>query len=230
MQLFLDVFGVDRIEAVLADREFIGDKWLDWLCSKGIKYAIRIKEGGQYISNSKGEFVKAKQLLQSLPAGQSIALGKRILGKGSKSQHNLSAYRCPKTAELLVVVHDAEIAQPCELYKYRWQIETMFKAFKSSGFNMQATHITDSLRLQNLFSVMAIAFTIAYDIGDKCESEKPQKIKKHGYKPKTTFRLGLDIMLNWINNQKNKLIIELKKTMRKAIHCWDSECREKNVL
>ena len=36
----------------------------------------------------------------------------------------------------------------------------MFKAFKSSGFNMEATHLVDYDRLNTLFSVMAIAFCI----------------------------------------------------------------------
>ena len=184
---------------------------------------MRIKEEGQYISNSRGIFVKAKQLLHSLPIGCSINLGKRILGKSSKSYHHLSAYRCSKTAELLVVVHSSNIESPCDLYKYRWQIETMFKAFKSSGFNMEATHITDSLRLETLFSVMAIAFVVAYDIGDEYEKANPQKIKKHGYKSKATFRIGLDLILNWMINCKNKLIEEIRKIIKKAGSYWDSK-------
>lgn len=177
---------------------------------------MRTKEEGQYIKNSRGVFVKAKQLLRSLPVGHEINLGKRILGKNSKDYHYLSACKCPKTAELLVVVHSDDIKSPCNLYKYRWQIETMFKAFKSSGFNMQDTHITDSLRLETLFSIMAIAFTIAYDIGDEYEKEHPQKIKKHGYKSKATFRIGLDLILNWSINCKNILIRELKRIAKKA--------------
>lgn len=223
IELFINVFGKDKIESILADREFIGDKWLDWLELENIKFVMRIKEEGQYISNSRGMFVKAKQLLCSLTVGQEVSLGKRTLGKSSKSKHYLSAYRCSKTAELLVVVHSKNLESPCSLYKYRWQIETMFKAFKSSGFNMEDTHITDSLRLETLFSVMAIAFVVAYDIGDKYEKEHPQTLKNHGYKPKATFRIGLDLILNWINTCKSKLIRELKGIARKAGSYWDSE-------
>jgi hypothetical protein len=211
---------------ILGDREFIGDNWLNWLESKDIKYVMRTKEEGQYISNARGMFVKAKQLLHSLPVGQKINLGRRILGKSSKSYHFLSAYKCPKTAELLVVVHSKNIDWACELYKYRWQIETMFKAFKTSGFNMEDTHITDSLRLETLFSVMAIAFTIAYEIGDQYEKEHPQKIKKHGYKQKSTLKIGLDLMLNWWINCKNKLVLELKRIAKRAGNYWVGEVME----
>jgi hypothetical protein len=184
---------------------------------------MRIKEEGQYITNSRGMFVKARQLLCSLAVGQEVNLGKRTLCKSSKSKHYLSAYRCPKTAELLVVVHSRNLESPCSLYQYRWQIETMFKAFKSSGFNMEDTHITDSLRLETLFSVMAIAFVIAYDIGDEYEKDHPQTLKKHGYKPKATFRIGLDLIFNWLMNYKNKLIRELKRIAKKASDYWVGE-------
>lgn len=216
VELFIKSFGKEKIDVIFGDREFIGDKWLNWLESENIKYVIRVKEEGQYISNSRGKFIKAQQLLHSLKAGASINLGARILGKASKSKHFLSAYRCPKTLLLLVVVHSKTVKTPCHLYKYRWQIETMFKAFKSSGFNMEDTHITDYRRLSTLFGVMAIAFAIAYDIGDKREKEHQQILKKHGYKQKATFRIGLDLILHWFMNCKNKLIREFKRIVAKV--------------
>jgi len=42
-------------------------------------------------------------------------------------------------------------------YKERWQIETMFKAMKSSGFYLEDTHLTDLERLSKLLAVVAIA-------------------------------------------------------------------------
>ena len=219
----MKVFSKEKIGIILGDREFIGDNWLNWLENKNISYVMRTKEKGQYISNSRGKLVKAKQLLHSLPSGKSINLGKRILGKSSKSHHYLSAHRCYKTGELLVVVHSKNIESPCELYKYRWQIETMFKAFKSSGFNMEDTHITDPNRLETLFAIIAIAFAISYEIGDEYEKLHPQKIKKHGYKQRSTFRIGMDLIINWGINYKNKLIWRLKKIMKRACYYWDGE-------
>ena len=216
IELFISVFGKEKIELILADREFIGDKWLSWLKSEGLKFAIRIKESGQYITNSKGEFVKAKQLLYSLPCGQYVNLGKRILGKSSNKRYNLSAYRCSKTAELLVVVHSSELKNPCYLYSYRWQIETMFKAFKSSGFNIENTRIADYERLETLLSVMAIAFVISYEIGDNEENKNPPKLKKHGYKPISTIKLGINLIKNWIFNKKRVLINKLKQIAKKV--------------
>ena len=127
----------------------------------------------------------------------------------------MTAYREPKTFELIIVVHSDSLKESAiNIYSYRWQIETMFKVFKSSGFKMEDTHIKDSEKLETLFSIMAIAFTISYEIGDKYEIINSQKIKKHGYKQKSTPRIGLDLILNWTNNCKNKLINALKKIFR----------------
>ena len=42
--------------------------------------------------------------------------------------------------------------------KQRWQIETLFKGLKSSGFNIEDTLVTDLERLGKLFLLTMIAF------------------------------------------------------------------------
>ena len=177
---------------------------------------MRIKESGQYIANAKGELVKAKQLFYSLPKGHYVKLGLRRLNKTSKCSYHLSAHRCPKTAELLVVVHSSDLKTPCSLYNYRWQIETMFKAFKTSGFNMEDSKVVNYDKLETLFSVMAIAFAISYEIGDNYEQKYPQKLKKHGYKQISTIKLGINLIKNWFFNHKKVLIDKLWKIARRV--------------
>lgn len=217
IELFISVFGKEKIGVLLADREFIGDPWLKWLKQEEISYCIRIKEAGQYISNSKGEMVMAADLLHHLKPGETISLGARRLGKASNSKHHLSASRQPKTGELLVVVHSGNLNEPCQLYKYRWQIETMFKAFKSSGFNLEDTRVTSYERLETLIAVMTIAFTISYEIGDAYEADHPQKLKKHGYKAVSTYRIGINLIKNWIFNGVWILMQIIKEIMSRII-------------
>jgi hypothetical protein len=216
VELFIQVFGLNKIEVLLGDREFIGDLWLNWLEEQGISYVMRIKEAGQYISNSRGMMVMAKDLLHNLRPGEKINLGKRRLGKDSKTTHHLSAYRHHKTGELLVVVHSSNITNACELYKYRWQIETMFKAFKSSGFNLEDTKVVNYDKLETLISVMMIAFTISYEVGDDYEDDHPQKLKKHGYKAVSTYKIGINLIKNWLFNCWVNLVRMMKKILMKT--------------
>jgi hypothetical protein len=51
-------------------------------------------------------------------------------------------------------------------YKQRWQGRALFGGLKSSGFNIEDTHVTDLKRLEKLFSLTMIAFVWCYKIGD----------------------------------------------------------------
>jgi len=41
-----------------------------------------------------------------------------------------------------------------EIYRQRGQIETMFKAMKSAGFNIEATHLSDIERIEKLLLIV----------------------------------------------------------------------------
>jgi hypothetical protein len=78
------------------------------------------------------------------------------------------------------------------VYKDRWQIETMFKGLKSSGFNIECTHLTDLYRISKLLCVLCLAFIWAYLTGIyKHNFIAPIKIKKHGRRAYSFFKYGL---------------------------------------
>ena len=129
MECFIEVFGITRIKALTADREFIGTQWLRWLQEQNIKYVIRLRDSGQYISNSRGRMVKAHDLFRPLPIGTQVNLSQRKVGKKGDA-FDLVGVR-NKKGELAVLIYSSSIKDPVEIYAQRWQIETMFKAFKS---------------------------------------------------------------------------------------------------
>lgn len=65
MQRFIDCFGTACIEALLADREFIGEKWFAWLTNNKIPFCIRIKQNLD-ISVIAGKGKPAKWLFRNL--------------------------------------------------------------------------------------------------------------------------------------------------------------------
>lgn len=92
-------------------------------------------------------------------------------------------------------------------YKQRWQIEMSFKAIKSSGFDMEKTHLQNHDRIKNLLLLVMIAFVWCYKVGIYLHKYiAPIKIKKHGRKAKSIFKYGLSyvasILLNAHSNDE----------------------------
>ncbi|WP_337969252.1 transposase [Rickettsia tamurae] len=204
MECFLEVFDKDRIEALTADREFIGKEWLSWLRTNQIRYVFRVRENRQYISNARGKMVKIQELFRPLAIGSHVSLSQRRIDTKGEI-FNVVGIR-NKKSELAVLIHSDEIKNPAEIYAQRWQIETMFKAFKSAGFNCEATHITNDLRLDTLMQILSIAFCLAYQTGEIIVLDKPIVIKKHGYRQNSIFRVGLDTLVNILYNISTQLV------------------------
>jgi transposase len=93
--------------------------------------------------------------------------------------------------ELQIIVSFNKPDQAQSLYEERWQIETAFRALKSSGFNIEDTHLTDMERIAKLLALVMVAFVWAYKTGIFLDKIRPIKIKKHGRRAKSLFKYGL---------------------------------------
>jgi len=162
--------------------------------------------------------VKINALLRSLQNSETVSLCVRKVGKVQKQPYPVTALRNSR-GELVVVIHSVSIKKPLEIYKKRWEIETMFKAFKSSGFDMEATHMIDPDRLNTLFAVMAIAFCLAYKTGVIIAETEQIPIKSHGRRAKSILRTGLDTIQNLLANLSQtyqQFIVLLAKILEKG--------------
>jgi hypothetical protein len=86
----------------------------------------------------------------------------------------------------------------------------MFKALKSSGFNLEDIHLKDADRIAKLVSMVFIAFIWCYKVGiylDACV--KPITIKKHVYRVKSLFKYGLEYIASILLKPKNQLDINI---------------------
>lgn len=197
MQRFISLFGIDSIDCLLADREFIGGKWLGFLNDNRIRYHIRIRENFWVTIPRNGHCVKASWLFNRLKINQFEYFHGIVYVNGQLCY--LSASRIKNKEgipELQIIVSFNKPDEAQSLYKERWQIETAFKALKSSGFNIEDTHLTDIDRVGKLFSLLLIAFVWAYKVGIFLDSIKPIKVKNHGRKAKSFFKLGLTHLSN----------------------------------
>lgn len=204
---FISHFGKDRIDYVTADREFIGQKWLSFLSLHQIRFYIRVRNNMYFVFRN-GKKVKAHWLLISQPINQVYFHPKIVY-----LQNTLVYFSGVKLAgkngkiDYLILVSFNQAHLSLDVYKKRWQIEMMFKAFKSAGFNLESTHINDYNRLDKLIKVLAIAFIWAYNMGIYLHQEiKPIAVKKHGRRAVSLFTYGLDHLTEALINMIDKAI------------------------
>ena len=112
---------------------------------KAIPFHIRIRSNIK-IANTRGRMVKARELFRDLKPGESRILSNaRRLSEARKPKARpvFVAALHLKTGELLIVVTNDAPEEALAIYAQRWQIETLFAALKTRGFNLEDTHMTE---------------------------------------------------------------------------------------
>ena len=217
MERYLHLFGAASIRALLADREFVGAKWMQFLNKNNIPYAIRIKED-MVLHLADGGRHQFRTLLRKPKSGT----WEGWLNGMEPTPENLLrvAGKRIKDGELLIIVTNMEKAEKgLNLYRKRWGIECMFGDAKTRGFNIEDTHITDPKKLASLLVVIALAVTWAYRCATCVMGRKTIRKKRHGRREKSWFRTGLDALRKWIIHQPDK-----------AINAWTKTCPRRQVI
>ena len=200
MGRFLEVVGHDKIDCLVADREFIGAEGFAWLSAHHIAFHLRIRHDMK-VSRTTGVLAPARNFFRSLPRSTSCCLSGPRLVCG----HWLwvSGMRLPDGA-YLIVVSNRTGHQALERYKRRWQIEVLFEALKSRGFDLEATRLREAERLETLCGVLAIAFCWAWHVGAWQHKAKPIALKTHQRLAKSLFRYGFDGIRQAVLNATDK--------------------------
>jgi hypothetical protein len=207
LRKYIEWFGKPSIDCLLADREFVGGNWLEFLNDEKIRYHIRIRNNFTIYSYQKQAQIKAFWLFNNLKVGEFYHYPKIVELHGQRCY--LSGTKTidrDGKMEFLIIVSFNKPEEAMEYYKQRWQIETLFRGLKSSGFNIEATHVTDLERLEKLFSLTIVAFVWCYKIGDYLDDNvKGIIIKKHGRRAVSVFKYGLDYLSKFLFTGVNRL-------------------------
>jgi hypothetical protein len=210
LERYIRLFGSKSIDFITADREFIGDEWWSFLISNPIRFFIRIRANMQVFSPSKG-MVKAYWLFNYFGLNKGFSHPKIVrIATNWVYLSGLKFINDKGKVEFLIVASfcKTEHQMALKMYKKRWQIETMFKAFKSGGFNLEDTHLTDYQRLNKLLLIVAIAFIWAYKVGIyRSQNIKKIEMKKHGRMAKSIFNYGLEFLAQALINCFHKNIL-----------------------
>jgi hypothetical protein len=208
VEKYIQLFGIENISCLVADREFIGEDWINYLIFRWIEYYIRIRENFWTVNPKTGKRLKASWLFDDVGLNETDF--KYQVYYVNNQLCYLSASKIKNKEgkpelQIIISFNKPNVAQ--KIYKERRQIETAFKALKTSGFNIEKTHLADMERIEKLLAPELIAFTWSYLLGIYLhEQAKPIKVLKHGRKAKSLFKYGLtyiaEILLS-IENQSN---------------------------
>ncbi len=191
IQKCIDLIGAQNIGLLVGDREFIGHKWLKYLKDNKIPFCFRIPKS-HLIETEGGQIYKAETLWQMRKNTVTKIEFKQCLIDGVWGSARISA---DAKGDLLFLFGSVKPDFLDQLYKKRWTIETLFQAFKSRGFNLEATHLKSNDRLKKLVAIVSMAYAFCTALGVFIhEKEKPIKVKNHKRKAKSFFRYGLDFI------------------------------------
>jgi hypothetical protein len=78
----------------------------------------------------------------------------------------------------------------------------LFAAMKTTGFDLESTHLTNINRIDKLLAFVCLAITWAHSVAEWLHrtNKKTLALKAHGRREKTFFRHGLDYLRSLLCN------------------------------
>ena len=191
LQKFIEIFGVEKIGALLADREFWDEKFVSYLHQSKIPFVIRLK-ANLSLKHHNGGYMRCDKLMANQKCTET-------------SWRGLTIKVCAKKERDLYVA-SFMVTNALDLYKKRWAIETSFKAFKSQGFYLERTQIEDIVSIRKLVLMISLAMSVAIVVGLVAEkNDMIRVIKANGSKMYTLFKIGLKTITSWLVHRPKSL-------------------------
>ena len=147
---------------LLGDREFCSKHLATWLLEIGWGYCLRIKKS-TYIHLDKQESITLNQLASH--SGISVFVrGVNITKTAHKFPFNVAAHYpkehhgLPITEGWFLLTTLPDINSAVQAYSTRFQIEEMFRDYKSYGFNLELTQLNGS-RFDAWFLLLTLVYS-----------------------------------------------------------------------
>jgi hypothetical protein len=213
MRHYIKLFKVSSIRLLLADREFIGHDWTDFLCENNIPFAIRLR-GDLRITTEEGYQLTLQARLHWRERGKHFT---GWLGAGkNRGRHRLSFAAKPlRDGEWLIIATNAIPRSALDAYAKRWAIECLFGDTKTRGLNLEDTRLTDPRKLDLLMGLVALAIAWAARAARDLLGTRWPKRKPHGYLAKSWFRTGFDRIRNLLRSDPTQAVAPWRRINQK---------------
>ena len=204
IERYIALFGQQSIAMLLADREFIGADWLNYLLQKDIPFTIRLREG-MLVTTEEGREHSLASLLTSRRGT------KKVIGTltGLAAPLHIAA-KSPATGQAVIVATNRPDHQALGTYRKRWAIESLFGNAKTRGLNFEDTRMTDPAKLHLLTAIVALAIAWAVRAARTKLGNNAPKRKPHGYLAASYFRTGFTSLRNRFRSDQTSALPEWK--------------------
>ncbi|CAM4459888.1 IS4 family transposase [Deinococcus marmoris] len=182
-----------RWRVLIADREFVGKAWFEFLHQKRIKRCIRIKE------TTRMDELLVREQDKNLCPGQVRGLMEKAWVYGSLMQ--VVATLSPQ-GERVIVASDLPLYDVLQVYRMRWGIECTFSGMKSRGLGLEDTHMTAPDRIGRLFLLLSLAYAWMVRIGAWRADALPIAVKAHGRRAMSLAQYGWDLLCDALRWQR----------------------------
>ena len=171
------------------DREFGGERWLQWIDNRDVAYIVRIKSNiiieGKHARNHR-RTAKTKSHTRKELWGMKVFFARKMIrSKGRRD------------SELYIVSNRFSGKKALKLYRKRWGIEQLFSHLKKRGYDLEVTHMSEAGKLEKLFALVSLAFLFSYGWGCqlRASATTPKAVLR-----KSLFRQGLEGILRLLGN------------------------------
>jgi hypothetical protein len=159
MRRYLAIFGAASIRLLLADREFVGRAWMDFLNENNIPFAIRMKEK-LVVTTEDGRRLALGSVLRKCRGLRTFRAALGISPGHDEAQSplwlNFAARRLDDGA-LRIIAANTPARAALAAYRKRWAIECLFGDTKTRGLNLEDTRLATPRKLALPLGLVALA-------------------------------------------------------------------------
>jgi hypothetical protein len=193
MRRYLAHLPASNVRLLLADREFIGAEWLEFLNDNSIPFAIRLREDLRVVTEDGAELTLFARLRGRR---QTRTFQARLWADAAADGPLLNFAAKRLKDEWLIVVSNLPPRRALAAYRKRWAIECLFGDAKTRGLNLEDTRLTCPRKLHLLMALVALALAWAGRTASDLLGRREPARKAHGYLAQSWFRIGFDHLRN----------------------------------
>ncbi|MFK7983905.1 MAG: transposase [Saprospiraceae bacterium] len=215
---------------LLADREYIGRGWFNYLTNKKIGFIIRLKAKTYCTEiNEASDRAKAEDIFQKARYSKLVHMASfrkyRKQGVGKRFRMYGKSYTFvviknrkddPKEPLLYFISTLKDKVEVVKTYPIRWTIECCFKHLKTNGFDLEAMNFKDPLKIMLMMAITSFLYVLCIIEGLKQLKVKKKSDWKKYKSGKITLAVSIFAKgLDYLNNKFRDLesFIEFLKSL-----------------